>query len=146
MEFDKIGRISMAIAMASETEMDKFVQVAKKNGYKVIVGQAGSMDFKKIVAAIETASIKQGLITEKYWERHSLYHSILDAFHGICRGQLELGAVMRTLGVRFAVLRGKRDIHIEDDGNWVSVALYGTIGAPIKGCEHEVVGLGINHI
>lgn len=146
MEFDKIGRISMAIAMASETELESFIREARKRGYKVTVGQAGSMDFKKVVAAIETAAIKQGMITEQYWERHALYHSILEAFHGICRGQLELGAVMRTLGVRFAVLRGKRDIQINDEGTWISVALYGTIGAPIKGCEHEVVGLGINHI
>ncbi|OON42936.1 anti-terminator HutP, partial [Bacillus anthracis] len=32
------------------------------------------------------------------------------------------------------------------EGEWVAVALYGTIGAPVKGSEHEAIGLGINHI
>ncbi|MDP4109279.1 MAG: HutP family protein, partial [Bacillota bacterium] len=33
-----------------------------------------------------------------------------------------------------------------DDGDWVSVVLYGNMGAPKKGYEHEVVGLGINPV
>ena len=34
----------------------------------------------------------------------------------------------------------------QKEGEWVAVALYGTIGAPVKGSEHEAIGLGINHI
>lgn len=52
---------------------------------------------------------------------------------------------MRTVGLRFAVVRGKPYSN-QAEGEWIAVALYGTIGAPIKGLEHEAVGLGINHI
>lgn len=146
MEFEKIGKVSLVLAMAEESEINDYIFKAEEKGFRICMGQAGSMEFKKIVAAIETAAIKNGLITQKYWERHSLYHCILEAFHGVCRGQLELGSVLRTVGVRFAIVRGKRDMNIKEDGNWLAVAMYGTIGAPIKGCEHEVVGLGTNHI
>lgn len=146
MMFDKIGKVGMLIAMAPENNVNRYIEQAEKNNFKVCVGQAGSMDFKKIVGAIETAAISTGIITSKYWEVHSLYHASLEAFHGICRGQMELGNIMRTVGLRFAIVRGNRSIEIKDDGNWVAVAVYGTIGAPIKGSEHEVVGLGINHI
>ena len=145
MDSHKIGKTSMLIAMAGDSEMDACIKKAEANQFRVCVGQAGSMDFKKIVAAVETTAIKQRLITAKYWEKHSLYHATLEAFHGISRGQMELGEIMRTLGVRFAVVRGKRNSD-RDDGDWIAVAMYGTIGAPIKGSEHEVVGLGINHI
>ena len=37
-------------------------------------------------------------------------------------------------------------IRRKKEGEWVAVALYGTIGAPVKGSEHEAIGLGINHI
>ena len=146
MILDKIGKVGMLIAMAPESDVARYIEKAEMNNFKVSVGQAGSMDFKKIVGAIETAAISTGIITNKYWEIHSLYHASLEAFHGICRGQMELGNIMRTVGLRFAIVRGPRSIKIPDDGNWVAVALYGTIGAPIKGSEHEVVGLGINHI
>ncbi|GAI18393.1 unnamed protein product, partial [marine sediment metagenome] len=29
---------------------------------------------------------------------------------------------------------------------WVSVGIYGMVGAPIKGFEHEAIGLDINTI
>ena len=144
--FDKIGKVGMLIAMVPEEDVDKYIEKAEKKDFKVCVGKAGSMDFTKIICAIETAAINTGIITDKYWEKHALYHAALEAFHGISRGQMELGNIMRTVGVRFAVVRGKRSPKIVDDGNWVAVAVYGTIGAPIKGSEHEVVGLGINHI
>lgn len=136
----------MLIVMAPEAEIEKYVEQAEKNGFKVCVGQSGSMDFRKIVGAIETAAVNTGLINNNYWEIHSLYHASLEAFHGISRGQLELGNIMRTVGLRFAVVRGPRNINMKEEGNWIAVAVYGTIGAPIKGSEHEVVGLGINHI
>jgi len=31
-------------------------------------------------------------------------------------------------------------------GEWISVGIYGMVGAPIKGFEHEVIGLDINNI
>ena len=146
MKMDSIGKCSMLLALASAEELPSLIKGAEQNRYRVCIGQAGSMDFKKIVAAIETAGVKEGLVDSKYWEIHALYHATLEAFHGICRGQMELGAILRTVGGRFAIVRGKRSSHLEQDDQWIAVALYGTIGAPVKGSEHEVVGLGINHI
>ena len=34
----------------------------------------------------------------------------------------------------------------KDSGEWISVGIYGMIGAPIKGFEHEAIGLEINDI
>lgn len=53
--------------------------------------------------------------------------------------------MMRTVGLRFAVVRG-RPYHEEKEGEWIAVAFYGTIGAPVKGLEHEAIGLGVNHV
>jgi hut operon positive regulator len=69
----------------------------------------------------------------------------MEALHGVTRGQVQLGSVLRTVGLRFAVVRGK-PYEAETEGEWIAIALYGTIGAPVKGSEHEAMGLGINHI
>ena len=152
MKLNAIGKTGLLLAMASEEELPILIEAARCNEYRVCMGQAGSMEFKKIIAAIETAAVNEKIVGNSYWEKHALYHAVLESFHGISRGEMELGSVLRTVGIRFAIVRGKRSIgkHSEadaDDGkDWISVALYGTIGAPIKGSEHEVVGLGINHI
>lgn len=104
------------------------------------------MDMQKVVSAIETAAKRHQIIDEKlYREMHALYHAILEALEGVTRGQVLLGDVMRTVGLRFSVVRGM-PYENEAEGEWIAVALYGTIGAPIKGLEHETTGLGINHI
>ncbi len=109
-------------------------------------GHVGSMDSRKIVAAVETAARRTGVIQEDvYRESHALYHAIIEALEGVTRGQLQLGDVLRTVGLRFSVVRGN-PYENPDEGDWIAVALYGTIGAPVKGSEHEAVGLGINHI
>jgi len=33
-----------------------------------------------------------------------------------------------------------------DLGEWISVCIHGMVGAPIKGFEHEAIGLDINTI
>ena len=48
------------------------------------------------------------------------------------RGQIQLADVLRTVGLRFAIVRGT-PYDGEKEGEWVAVALYGTIGAPVKG-------------
>ena len=49
--------------------------------------------------------------------------------------------------MKFVILRGPLDTMKNDDlGEWVSVGIYGTVGAPIKGFEHEAIGLEINNI
>jgi hut operon positive regulator len=53
--------------------------------------------------------------------------------------------MLRTAGLRFTILRGS-PFENKAEGEWIAVAVYGTIGAPVRGYEHEAIGLGINHI
>lgn len=149
LEFEKneIGKNAMLLVLqGNHLKSEQMSKVIEDLGFRVTIGKVGSMDVQKVVAAIETAAKKNGIINDKiYREEHSLYHAILEALHGITRGQIELGNVLRTVGLRFAIVRGYPYDKLED-GEWLAVALYGTIGAPVKGLEHEALGLGINHI
>jgi hut operon positive regulator len=104
------------------------------------------MNVEKIIAAIETASRREGVVSKEYPEDHALWHAIFEALHGVGRGQLALGTILRTAGLRFSVVRGPRFVGDPTQGQWLAVALYGQIGGPIKGNEHECVGLGISHL
>lgn len=141
-----IGKTAIALAMTTGEENQMLVKEAQKHGYQVALGRVGSMESGKVISAIETAVKREGLIGSNYRGEHALYHAALEAFHGVCRGQLELGNILRTVGLNFAVVRGPRTEESKNDGEWIAVALYGTIGAPIKGWEHETIGLGINHL
>jgi len=141
-----IGKLAVLLAASDPDEEDELFQIAEKVGYKFYKGKAGSMDSEKIFAAVETAAKRRGLVQEQYREEHAIYHALLDAFHGVCRGELALGSILRSAGLVFSIVRGPRIAEDYSDGEWLAVALYGTIGAPIKGYEHEVMGLGINHI
>jgi hut operon positive regulator len=137
----RIGRTAMMLALTEEEE-----QFVLPDNVVWCVGKVGTMDSQKVVAAIETAAKQNGVINGAlYREVHSLYHAILEAIQGVTRGHVQLGGVLRTVGLRFAVVRGK-PYRNANEGDWIAVALYGTIGAPIKGSEHESAGLGINHI
>ncbi len=144
---EQIGKTAIMYALA-DGELEKQVKTsAEANGFKLIKGRVGSMSTDKIFAAVETAAQREGLISKDYYrDTHALYHTILEAFTGICRGQLGLGDIMRTVGLVFTVVRGPRTIHDSQDGEWLAVVLYGTIGAPVKGYEHETIGLGMNHL
>lgn len=140
----RIGRHATLLVLAD----DESEQQALINGleWKWCSGKVGSMEAQKVVAAIETAAKQHGLIqNDVYREAHALYHTIMEALHGITRGQMQLGSILRTVGLRFAIVRGN-PYESEAEGEWLAVALYGTIGAPVKGLEHETLGLGINHI
>lgn len=140
LDVDSIGRVAMLSALAD----DPGPIVEKARDYRVITGRVGTMDPQKVIAAVETAARRQGLISEEYAEEHALYHAIIEALHGVMRGQLLLGTILRTVGLRFAVARGPR---LPGDATvWIAVAFYGTIGQPVKGNEHEVAGLGIQHL
>ncbi|MGG1242113.1 hypothetical protein BSBH6_02823 [Bacillus subtilis] len=141
----RIGRLSVLLLL-NEAEESTQVGKLERDGWKVCLGKVGSMDAHKVVAAIETASKKSGVIqSEGYRESHALYHATMEALHGVTRGEMLLGSLLRTVGLRFAVLRGN-PYESEAEGDWIAVSLYGTIGAPIKGLEHETFGVGINHI
>ncbi|WP_142388229.1 hut operon transcriptional regulator HutP [Bacillus sp. Ru63] len=141
----RIGRLSVLLLL-NEAEESTQVEELERDGWKVCLGKVGSMDAHKVVAAIETASKKSGVIQSGgYRESHALYHATMEALHGVTRGEMLLGSLLRTVGLRFAVLRGN-PYESEAEGDWIAVSLYGTIGAPIKGLEHETFGVGINHI
>lgn len=141
-----IGKLAVYLAVSSEEDEKQLLREAEGLGFKVCKGRVGSMESGKIFAAVGTAAKRADLVHSQYREEHALYHSVLDAFHGVCRGQLALGSILRTAGLAFSIARGPRLSGDYSDGEWLAVALYGTIGAPIKGYEHEVMGLGINHI
>ncbi|KGK91124.1 anti-terminator HutP [Desulfosporosinus sp. HMP52] len=145
LHFSSLGKTALLIAMAEGSETDDYVSRARLKGFEVVTGKVGSMDVQKIIAAVETAAKRAGLTDESYRSQHALYHAILDALQGLGRGPLQLGNILRTVGLRFAVVKGPRTLEDSDD-LWIAVSMYGMIGAPIKGHEHEVCGLGINHL
>jgi len=145
-KLDTIGKITLAIAMAKEgEEAQTLIDKVEKKGYAAARGQVGSMQMEKVIAAVETTARREGLISDVYRDTHSLYHAIMEALSGVCRGQFSLGNALRTVGLGFAVVCGPKDAGDSDEEKWLAVAFYGTIGAPIKGFEHEAIGLGINH-
>jgi hut operon positive regulator len=135
-----LGRVALLSVLSESAE----APLAAAPLFRVVVGQVGTMDAHRVIAAIETAARREGLINPGYAEEHALYHAILEALHGVGRGQLAFGNLLRTVALRFAIARGPR--LPGDDTEWLAVALYGTIGQPVKGNEHEVVGLGISHL
>lgn len=143
-----IGKMAMlTVLLKDEHNEDQIIHRVRKRGYLIVSGQVGSMEPQKIVASIETASKRSALIDdERYRELHALYHAIIEALQGISRGPISFGSVLRTVGLRYAVLRGLKSPQADAEGDWIAVAIYGSIGAPIKGAEHEVMGLGVNHI
>lgn len=138
------GKFATLVALTNEETALELSPEFKD--FKIATGKVGSMDLKKVISSVETAA-KRGFIidADTYRETHSLYHAIIEAAEGVTRGKLSVGEVMRTVGLSFSVVRGEP---YEDsrEGEWLAVCFYGTIGAPIKGKEHETLGLGINHI
>ena len=139
-----IGKTALLLALLTEEELSLLDSYG--NGLQVCKGRVGTMDLQKIIAAVETAAKREKIIDESlYRETHALYHAILEAIEGITRGQAAIGEMKRTVGLTFAVVRGSSYTNPQE-GEWIAVAFYGTIGAPVKGLEHEASGLGINHI
>lgn len=139
-----IGKVALRAVLDDDPERERLL--ATRDGYRVVLGHVGSMDLQKVIAAIETAARREGIVSPEYPEDHALYHSILDALHGVGRGQIALGTILRTAGLRFSVVRGPRFAGEPAGSEWLAVALYGQIGGPTKGNEHECVGLGIYHL
>jgi len=142
----KIGKLTILLLISSEEEKELFKKVSNL-GYKICIGKAGTMDSKEIIAAIETTAKREGIYqTGCYREEHAVYHAALNSLRGFCRGEIGIGNFLRTVGVKFVVLRGPLDTKRSDLGEWISVGIYGMVGAPIKGFEHEAIGLEINNI
>jgi len=56
---------------------------------------------------------------------------------------VSIRSVIRTVGLSFAVLC-ENPYELEQEGEWIAVSLYGTIGATVKGSKHETIGLEIH--
>ncbi len=140
----RIGKHAILLLLSDDS--NEHLAKLEQLNWKSCTGKVGSMDAHKVVASIETAAKKNEVINpDVYRESHALYHAIIEALNGITRGQVQIGSVLRTVGLSFAVLRGN-PYENEQEGDWIAVSLYGTIGAPVKGFEHEAIGLGMNHI
>jgi hut operon positive regulator len=141
-----IGKNALLLVLSEQEPEQEYGTIQEGLHWRCCVGKVGAMEAHKVVAAIETAAKKNGIInSDVYREIHALYHAIMEAIEGVTRGQIQLGSVLRTVGLRFSIIRGN-PYDSPEEGEWIAVALYGTIGAPVKGLEHEVVGLGINHL
>ncbi|WP_074011030.1 HutP family protein [Numidum massiliense] len=143
-----IGKIAaMTALLLGGNNEQQLIDAVRKKGYLIVTGHVGAMESQKVVGAIESAAKRSALVdSDLYREQHALYHALMEALSGISRGQISFGGVLRTVGLRYTVVRGLKSPAARAEGEWIAVALYGTIGAPIKGAEHEVLGLGINHI
>ena len=139
-----IGRISILFALTDNYEEMKLKY--EKRGYSIIRGNAGSMDAKKILAAIEVAASREEIISDNYHDEHALYHATVEALQGYCRGQVALGEILRTAGLTYTLVKGPLFEGDEQNGRWISVVLFGEIGSPRKGFEHEAIGMGIQPI
>lgn len=146
----KIGKLTIQLLISSEEEEKELLKKITQLGYKYAIGKSGTMDSKAVIAAIETTAKREGIIinSSTYREEHALYHTAINALRGLCRGEIGIGSLLRTVGVKFVILRGPLDTDSaeKDAGEWLSVGIYGMIGAPIKGFEHEAIGLEINDI
>jgi len=144
---EKIGRLTISLLISSGEEEKELLKKASGLGYKIGMGKAGTMESRELIAAIETSAKREGIFKAGcYREEHAVYHAALNALRGFCRGEIGIGNFLRTIGVKFVVLRGPIDTTRIDLGEWVSVGIYGMVGAPIKGFEHEAIGLEINNI
>jgi hut operon positive regulator len=70
----------------------------------------------------------------------------MEAFSAYCRGQVDLGNVLRSTGLVFSLVRGNLVSGDRSSGEWIAVVLYGQIGSPRQGFEHEAVGMGIQPV
>ncbi|HWO97174.1 MAG TPA: hut operon transcriptional regulator HutP [Bacillus sp. (in: firmicutes)] len=142
-----MGKLTSLLVLLHNSELGKEIeQEIISRGYQYTVGKVGAMDLSKIVSAIETSAKSNGIINaNSYREIHALYHAILEAIQGISRGTVEFGDILRTVGLTFSIVRGNIDFS-GYGGEWISVCVYGTIGAPKKGFEHDALGFGFNHI
>ena len=143
----KIGRLTILLLISSGEEEKELLKKVSSLGYKICIGKVGTMDSREVIAEIETTARREGIFQANcYREEHALYHTSLGALKGLRRGEIGIGNFLRTTGVKFVILKGPLDTTRSDLGEWVSVGIYGMIGAPIKGFEHEAIGLEINTI
>ena len=105
---EKIGRLAIFIAVASDEKRPVLVEKGQKYGFKICTGKVGTMNAEKVISAIMTAAKREEDMYDNtsFREEHSLYDAILEALSGIGRVELGLGDIYRTVGLSFVVIRG----------------------------------------
>jgi len=62
------------------------------------------MDSREITVAIETTAKREGIFrSDLYREEHAVYHTALNTLKGLCRGEVGIGNLLRTIGVKFVI-------------------------------------------
>ncbi len=138
-----IGRVALEVLLAAVAGR---APADVPPAYRSATGRVGGMELDRVLGAVTTCAERAGLVGAAYREVHALYHATEEALRGVLRDRGGLREMLRTLGVTFAVVRGPRFVGSGEADEWLAVAMFGTAGAPRRGWEHEVVGLGINHI
>ena len=106
----KIGRLTILLLVSSKEEEKELLKKVSSLGYKICIGKVGTMDSREVIAAIETTAKRKGIFRAGcYREEHALYHTTLNSLRGLCRGEIGIGNFLRTIGVKFVVLRGPLD-------------------------------------
>ncbi|MCR4426700.1 MAG: transcriptional regulator [Firmicutes bacterium] len=130
------GRLALLLALSESADQEPGRTEAPAN-WRMCTGRVGATELEKVISAVETASLRENVIERDVRELHALYHAVNEALIGLLRGQMALGHILRTVGLRFAVVRAD---------SWIAVGMYGTIGSMIRGNEHEAAGLGLSHV
>ena len=109
---DTLGRVALLSVLADSPQ----AVIESAPDYQVVLGQVGTMDVQKIIAAIETAARRENFIGPEYAEEHALYHAVVGAWHGMTRGQIALEALLRTVGLRFSIVERAAISRRSNDG------------------------------
>jgi hut operon positive regulatory protein len=121
---DKIGKLTISLLISSGLEEEKNLKKIKDLGYKVMCRQSWCHENDIIIAAIETAARRELIYRKEisYREEHALYHAIIEALKGLCRGEIG-GDLLKSIGIKFVILRGPLEINRNNLGEWMSVGI-----------------------
>lgn len=116
-----IGKLSILLAvLQGHSWKEEIEQQLTDQGYRYTIGRVGAMDITKVVVAMETAAKNNHIIdSQSYREVHAMYHAIIEAIQGLGRGVFQFGDILRTVGLTFAIVRGKMEglLHMKANGS-----------------------------
>jgi hut operon positive regulator len=114
--------------------------------YRVGLGRVGTMETQSIYAAVLACAERSTVLDPGLNDVHALYHATRDALDGVLRDSGGLGPTLRTVALLFTIVRGPRIPGLDGERDWIAVAMFGSVGAPRSGWEHDAVGLGISNL
>jgi hut operon positive regulator len=76
------------LVLSDQEPEQEYGTIREELHWRCCVGKVGAMEAHKVVAAIETAAKKNGIIKpDVYREIHALYHAIVEAIEGVTPGR-----------------------------------------------------------